>query len=341
MFIINTVQFKDNINENIFKITSSKDNNLTIKIGRLAIIEYANKKSDIKTFLIGVGEEFNIRKNVTYFIKKLVSPTSFSLSNNYVMKIEKSNNLKKLFLDVDDYYFGYEDRYNKIYEIGADLWETGKPNESLLKVYQNYPNIFKGKVIDLGCGEGRDTIFLAQKNIDIVGIDISHSAIDKAKEKIQECDGEKSIFHTGNVLYLNNFKNETFDLAMNMGCLHMINKNEDRLSHIKNVNRVLKFGAYFLVDHCKSEWGNGFHTIENYDQVKEKLKNFQEKNYIDRTIVVNEQKVKIPLKVIPYLEKSGDELINEITSCGFEVVEAYDNDTESFGNSSLILFKKI
>ena len=227
-----------------------------------------------------------------------------------------------------------------MYEEGADLWETGKPNESLIKVFEKFPKLFDGRVIDLGCGEGRDSIFLSENNINIQGVDISHSAINKAKQKIKERNGNDNIFKTGNVIYLNQFSTSSFDTAMNMGCLHMMNKSEDRLKHIKNVHRILVSGGYFLVDHCKSDWGKGFHTIENYEEVKEQLKNFNKENYINRTVFVNGEKKKIPLKTIPYLEKPNDELINEITSCGFEVIEAYDTDTESFGNSVLVLFKK-
>ncbi|WP_210128623.1 MULTISPECIES: class I SAM-dependent methyltransferase [unclassified Staphylococcus] len=339
--MINTLQFIENNDLRTFKITSDKENNLTVESGRLAIIECSNKNKVTKPFLIGVGEKFEIHKNKKYFINLLVSNTRISLSNHYNLTVEDDEDTQKLFADIDDYYFGYEERYKKIYSIGADLWETGKPNESLLMVFRRYPNLFKGKVIDLGCGEGRDTIFLHKQNIDVQGIDISHSAIEKAKVKIGNFNDEQSIFSTGNVLYLNKYEDETFDLAMNMGCLHMIHKNSDRLCHLKNVARVLKKGGYFLVDHCKSEWGNGFHTIEDYDQVKEQLKNFHKENYIDRIVRVNGEKIKIPLKVIPYLEKSKIDLIKEITYFGFEVVETFDTDTESFGNSTLALFRKI
>ncbi|WP_436855422.1 class I SAM-dependent methyltransferase [Staphylococcus caeli] len=321
-------------------MTSNTNNILIIEIGRLAIIEHSDNPDLMNTFLIGVGEKFNIQKNKNYFIKPLVHNTCFNLSKNYNLELVNEKFVQNLFINIDDYYFGYEERYKKVYDNGADLWETGRPNESLLRVFYKYPDIFKGKVIDLGCGEGRDTIFLYQQNINIQGIDISHSAIEKAKEKIANANGKTSIFSTGNVLYLNQHDKDSFDLAMNMGCLHMMYKCEDRSSHLKNVSRILKTGGYFLVDHCNSEWGKGFHTIENYSQIKDKLKNFSQDNYIDRAIVVNGKRNKIPLKVIPYSEKTKKELIKEITFWEFEFIEAFESNTESFGNSSLILFRK-
>lgn len=337
------INFEKNeiINSEIFKLSSEKENILRVIDGRLVIIVYKENKKEYTKFLIGVDEEFIVKKNKVYYIKSLVDITHFSLKMDYLLLEEKNNKkIKNILLEIDDYYFGYEERYNKVYGMGADLWETEKPNESLLKIFNEHPNIFTGKVIDLGCGEGRDTIYLTRKNIDIKGVDISHSAIKKAKEKLVKYNIDEDIFYTGNVLYLNKFKNDTFHLAINMGCLHMINKEEDRKCHLKNVNRILKSKGYFVVDHCKSEWGKGFHTIDDYNKVRDKLKNFEKGHVIDRTISISGKKIKVPLEIIPYLEKSKEELINEITSYGFEVITTYDNYNESFGNSVIILFRK-
>ncbi|UXR77799.1 MULTISPECIES: class I SAM-dependent methyltransferase [unclassified Staphylococcus] len=323
-----------------YMVKSDKDDTLVVLNGRLAIIRENDIDNKRETFLLGVGEIYIVEKGFKYFIKSLIIDTRLKIADTINITVINKESLENIFSEIDDYYFGYEERYKKVYESGADLWETVKPNKSLIKIFDEYNKIFRENVIDLGCGEGRDTIFLSENNVDVKGVDISHSAINKAKQKIRERNGNEDIFQTGNVLYLNQFENQSFHLAMNMGCLHMMKNPEDRLIHIKNVHRILVNGGYFLVDHCKDEWGKGFHTIENYNEVKEKLKNFNEENYIDRIITVNGEKIKIPLKVIPYMEKSSKELINEITSNGFNVVEVYHNNTESFGNSVLVLFKK-
>ncbi len=124
--MINTLQFIKNNDLRTFKITSDKENNLTVESGRLAIIECSNKSKVAKPFLIGVGEKFEIHKNKKYFINLLVSNTRISLSNHYNLAIENGEDTQKLFADIDDYYFGYEERDKKIYSVGADLWETGK-----------------------------------------------------------------------------------------------------------------------------------------------------------------------------------------------------------------------
>ena len=44
----------------------------------------------------------------------------------------------------------------------------------------------KGKILDIGCGNGRDAYFFNRKGFDVTGIDISHKAIQKnSKPKIK------------------------------------------------------------------------------------------------------------------------------------------------------------
>ncbi len=43
------------------------------------------------------------------------------------------------------------------------------------------------RMIDLGCGDGRDTEYLREKGVDVVGIDISEAMVDLARKKYPEC----------------------------------------------------------------------------------------------------------------------------------------------------------
>ncbi|MEB7413011.1 hypothetical protein NGB92_00375 [Mammaliicoccus sciuri] len=46
------------------------------------------------------------------------------------------------------------------------------------------------------------------------------------------------------------------------------------------------------------------------------------------------------MEVSPHLENPKTNLIKEITYFGFKVIETFDTDTQSFGNSTLTLFGK-
>ena len=75
----------------------------------------------------------------------------------------------------------YEDRYKRVYAAGARFWEAPLPTEELVNFLDEWKPI-RGKVVEFGCGEGRDSIFLARSGYHVTGIDIAPSAIERARE---------------------------------------------------------------------------------------------------------------------------------------------------------------
>ena len=69
----------------------------------------------------------------------------------------------------------WEERYT---ETGDSIW-SGNPNESLVATVSE---LTPGRVLDVGCGEGADVIWLAEHGWDATGIDLSQTAIARATE---------------------------------------------------------------------------------------------------------------------------------------------------------------
>ncbi|MDE5603439.1 MAG: hypothetical protein K2I71_05935 [Helicobacter sp.] len=63
-------------------------------------------------------------------------------------------------------------------------------------------------------------------------------------------------------------------------------------------------------------------------------------NTINRRIRTIKGDKIIPLEVLPYVEKQEKALSEEICSLGFKIKESFSTNTQSFGNSSLIVFIK-
>ncbi len=59
-----------------------------------------------------------------------------------------------------------------------------EPDKELIKEIFKYKN--KGKVLELGCGEGGTSLELAKKGFDVTCIDISKKAISKIKEEAEK-----------------------------------------------------------------------------------------------------------------------------------------------------------
>lgn len=79
------------------------------------------------------------------------------------------------------YYNAYEKRYRKMHEIG-ELWEVREKTNEVIDVINKYNISLTSKILELGCGEGRDAIYLLDKGYNVLAIDSSKSAIKKCNE---------------------------------------------------------------------------------------------------------------------------------------------------------------
>ena len=70
--------------------------------------------------------------------------------------------------------------YDKLYKT-KNLF--GKPYTELIDFFTDNPPI--GKVLDLGCGQGRNAIPLAILGFEVVGIDISRVGIEQINQVAQ------------------------------------------------------------------------------------------------------------------------------------------------------------
>ncbi|SDW00257.1 Ubiquinone/menaquinone biosynthesis C-methylase UbiE [Marininema mesophilum] len=295
----------------------------------------------IKRERIGIGETLVIPPDTTYRLYSVdesnpaqVIEVSLSDTCEFMFHSHPAAPIHGLETDLTDYYYGYDERYKKVYAEGGTLWEEEGANEALVWFAQHYG--LKGKrVIDLGCGEGRDSLYLAQQGVHVTGVDVARSALEKARERARA--GELfCTFLERDVLYLRNIPAETFDFAINMGCLHMITEEELRLKHLQRVYQIVKPGGYFLLAHCREKWLEGFFSVPDYDTVGPVVPG----RVIERKIRTKEGSKMIPLELLPYKEASSDELTKELKKAGFSVVQVFNEFTEAFGNTNVLVAQK-
>ncbi|MEQ8968756.1 MAG: methyltransferase domain-containing protein [Azospirillaceae bacterium] len=233
------------------------------------------------------------------------------------------------------YYIGYDIRYAKTYEAGGVLWETAEPNPVVVEIAGTIvPS--GGTILDLGCGEGRDSLWLSAQGFDVTGVDVSRAALDRAREIAKE-RGLHARFVERDVIYLRNLPDDHFDLALNMGCLHMLDEPAHRREHLRRTHEVLKPGGSFLVNHCRQEWLKGFWSVEDY----EKVKDARPGDVIPRRIRLADGTVTvIDLPVLNHDERSEEALSEELTDAGFEIVRTLSEDRFTFGNAAILLARK-
>lgn len=158
--------------------------------------------------------------------------------------------------------------------LEADTW---------IEVYKNLPPwdinysqpVFKalvetkeiepGRVLDIGCGRGENSLMLAMNDYDVTGIDMVEDVISDARKKATERN-VKVNFVVGNVLEMDRFFREgEFDIVIDSGLFHVMTK-ENRPVFARQVCRVLKTGGkYFMLGTSDIEPKEGIPKISKVE----------------------------------------------------------------------------
>lgn len=234
------------------------------------------------------------------------------------------------------YYYEYDDCYRTVYAAGAELWEMPEPNEALDAILATMGEELGPRWIDLGCGEGRDSLFLARRGFDVLGVDVSRAALQKARDRARR-EGLSCTFLERDVTRLRGMPSDGFDVAINMGCLHMLSDPGDRLRHLRRVHDILKPGGCFIVAHCRAQWLKGFYSVPDYEQVGPAITG----RVIPRRIrLTGGGETWVELPTTHFVEADEDRLAAELRAAGLVTSWTLSQDGEAFGNTAVVLAHK-
>jgi SAM-dependent methyltransferase len=100
-------------------------------------------------------------------------------------------------------------------------------------------------VLDLGCGTGRNSNYLAEKGNNVIGIEISKIALNVAKSRARELSLEVD-YRFGDIGEKYQIADNSIDLVLDVTSSNSLNE-KGREVYLNEVNRVLKTGGYFFV----------------------------------------------------------------------------------------------
>lgn len=125
-----------------------------------------------------------------------------------------------------------------------DMWDLSFPSQELVAFIAtiNFPKETVG--LDVGCGAGRETVFLAQHGLNMIGVDISVEALRIAAERAKEA-GVQVDWRYGNVLDLP-IEDHSIDFVNDRGCFHSIAE-EKRDQFAREIARIIKPGGLMLL----------------------------------------------------------------------------------------------
>lgn len=138
---------------------------------------------------------------------------------------------------MSDYYKAYEKRYEVVHKSGS-LWEIDKPTLEVYDTILKYNIKKNSKILDIGCGEGRDARYLLDKGYNVLGIDCASSAI----KKCNELTNYSYEPHFKCLDFINDSLNDKFDFIYSVCVVHMLLEETHRDSFYK-----------FIFNHLKNE----------------------------------------------------------------------------------------
>ncbi len=118
---------------------------------------------------------------------------------------------------------------------------TNGPDENLVS-YLDKGLIGGGRALDIGCGNGRNSIYLAKQGFEVDGIDFSRASIEWARQRASEESAAVNFINQS--IFDFYMKNSGYDFVYDSGCLHHI-KPHRRTQYIRRIADILKPGAYF------------------------------------------------------------------------------------------------
>lgn len=141
-------------------------------------------------------------------------------------------------------------RLKERYEEGRVPWDDELPPPEVIEMADQMP---AGRMLDLGCGYGRSSIYLARRGWVADGVDFIPLAIAGALARAEQAAvAGRAHFYLGKVTNLH-FLTGPYDFALDVGCMHALDdaalrQYRDEVYRLMSVN-----GLYLLFAHLRSD----------------------------------------------------------------------------------------
>ncbi|MBO8163259.1 MAG: class I SAM-dependent methyltransferase [Brevibacillus sp.] len=145
---------------------------------------------------------------------------------------------------MDDYVVRNKETFNRLGSAATDAAELMRIATQVLPAFQML--LAGGRVLDLGCGVGHDSLRLKRCKLEVEGLDISEVMLAEAKKLV-----EGVVFRQGDFRALP-FDDASFDGIWANGSLFYVNPN-DLKKTLSEVYRTLKPGGVFFASYLKGE----------------------------------------------------------------------------------------
>lgn len=140
----------------------------------------------------------------------------------------------------------YQLVYRLTYRLGLIIWRRTTPPAELVGLVEGPAALTVGRALDLGCGTGTDTIYLAARGWKVTAVDMVPKALAIARRSATAAGVAPRFVH-GDVTRLDELGvGDGFSLLLDFGCYHTLPEDR-RPAYVAGVSHAAAPGATFLL----------------------------------------------------------------------------------------------
>lgn len=151
------------------------------------------------------------------------------------------------------YYEAYEERYKTAHALGVS-WESPVHTPIVLETLDKYLFTSAHRLLEIGCGEGRDAAAVLEHDYDLLATDISREAITYCQKAMPQYANHFRVLNC-----LSDTLDESFDFIFGIAVLHMLVLDKDREGFYRFIHNHLRPGGLALI--CTM--GDGEHEYQS------------------------------------------------------------------------------
>jgi SAM-dependent methyltransferase len=136
--------------------------------------------------------------------------------------------------------------FKTFYRLGFVPWDGHPLAKSLLGLIEGDAALAPGTALDLGCGTGDSSIYLAEHGWNVTGVDFVGRALDKARAKAENKKVAVNFVHADVTRLSSEGAGSNFGLIVDNGCLHGMS-DQDRDAYVREVTKVAAPDARLLI----------------------------------------------------------------------------------------------
>jgi SAM-dependent methyltransferase len=133
--------------------------------------------------------------------------------------------------------------WNERYVANELPWDSGIASKELIRVLDE-EKIMPCRAVELGCGTGTNSVYLASRGFDITGMDCSPVALEQARKKAAAAGSDAKFLEAD--LCRVNLQLEPFEFIFDRGCYHSVRR-VDIAGFLRTLRQFSKPGTRYLM----------------------------------------------------------------------------------------------